>query len=554
MSWLKFRRRKADEPAQAREEPPAVCEEALAPGETDDSGTRHASSQDLHPTEPFVAPAGEEAPTSLGGNVPPPQNPPEREPSCAPEQDEPPQTEPQKPLGRLWLKASRPLLSDIHRLRLRLGRASLSGAPVEGEQTPTSADNPAQRAPDPAKEAASVDVPKETCEAPLDATPTAQGSPSEARGPEAAKAQDVGKPETNALRKSLKQRLKVNLLEGTKARRPTAPIRIVVGYLPEVTERDAIEYATGIAEKHFDQLGLASYDAFEYAKGYAYEVHEGGPGRAYLPQIIEYFNSQGPFKTGEDVKVVLRTATRKVEVQRTREGLAAIMLPEASEAQPTDWLEPGELLIPALNKRTGLLVVGAAMFASGFLAMVVSALLARHQPYVDPPPAAVVELRFQDLPSAQWPALTAIAEGTYVRALRYRNGRWEAPEVSRWAADPPPAGPVSADTLINEGNAIANAFTSAGGAASGLASVQALVSRGLLPTLPAWVDPAAPLAQGHVVSNVPVDPVVCGEIETRAGRSAQVPSFGSASLAPGPFGCANLSALGPPDLRFYRKF
>lgn len=363
----------------------------------------------------------------------------------------------------------------------------------------------------------------------------------------------AGEPPPVEPQKPAKRRFRFKLRERTKVRYAAAPIRVIIGYLPEVTERDAIEYATGVAEKHFDQLGLASYDAFEYAKGFAYEVHEGGSGRAYLPQIIEYFNSQGAFRVGENVSVVLQTATRKVEVQRTRDGLAAIVLPESSDARPTEWLEPTEPLTPALNKRTGLLVAGAAVFATGFLALVITALLARYQPYTDPPPAAVIEVKFQDLPTAQWPALTTIAEGTYVRALRYRNGKWEPPEVGSTSDPAATSGALSADTLINEGNAIANAWAAAGGASSGVTDIQALVSRGLLPVVPAWADPAAPLAPGHVVSNVPVDSTVCVEVETRAGRAPQIPTFESATLAPGPFGCATLGVSGSSDLRFYRK-
>jgi hypothetical protein len=241
----------------------------------------------------------------------------------------------------------------------------------------------------------------------------------------------------------------VRLARGAVGPRPGAtPIRVLIGYLPEVTERDATEYAMGIAQKHLEQLSLAAYDVFEYARGYAYEVHEGGAGRAYLPSIIEYFKSHGPYRTGEEVSVVLRTATRKVEVQRTRDGLAAIVLPESSEAQPTEWLAPTSALIPALNKRTGLLVGGAALFITGFLAMVVAALLARFQPYLDPPPAQAFEPRLQDLPAGQWERLTIIAgtPGSYVSALRFRNGRWEAPEVTQVAEPQAPPVPPAAGT------------------------------------------------------------------------------------------------------------
>lgn len=249
-----------------------------------------------------------------------------------------------------------------------------------------------------------------------------------------------------------------------KARFSAVPVRVIIGYLPEVTERDALEYAVGIAEKHFEQIGMSFFDAFKYSNGYAFEAHEGGEGKAFLPEIIRYFEAQGPYRTGEEVTAVIRTATRAVEVQRTRDGLVAIILPEGAGAIQSDWLEPTSKMQPAINKRTGFLVAGAALFTTGFIAMMVASILTRYQPYEPPPEQKTEFINMATTPLGQWPQLEAISPNSYVKVLRYRNGRWEMPEIvseapaaageasaSPGAATPglplppplPPSGPVS---------------------------------------------------------------------------------------------------------------
>ena len=207
------------------------------------------------------------------------------------------------------------------------------------------------------------------------------------------------------------------------------PIRILIGFLPEVTEKDARDYALGVAERHFDQPAIAFYDAFKYGDGYAYEVHEGGEGQAYLPKILEYFDSLGPFAAGEDTRVVIQTGTRKVQVNRARNGIAALLLPDSSTEPVTDWLVPEQKMAPALNKRTGFLVVGAVFFVTGFFAVILSSTLTRIQPYTPPPQAGVETISYESLPISQWPRLLNLAPNTYVSKLVFENKKWQRPEV-----------------------------------------------------------------------------------------------------------------------------
>ncbi|KWT98297.1 MULTISPECIES: hypothetical protein [unclassified Variovorax] len=208
----------------------------------------------------------------------------------------------------------------------------------------------------------------------------------------------------------------------------SAPIRILIGYLPEVRERDAREYALGVAEKHFDQPAMAFYDAFKLGDGYAYEVHEGGDGVAYLPQIIKYFDSLGPYRADEPAKVTIRTGTRLVEVERQATGLSAILLPESSTKEPTAWLAPRERMSPALNQRTRFLVLGAVFFVTGFFALVGS-MVTRYQPYDAPVASAVSRVNYDDLPISRWPRLQSLQPNSYVAKVEYADKRWKALDI-----------------------------------------------------------------------------------------------------------------------------
>lgn len=231
------------------------------------------------------------------------------------------------------------------------------------------------------------------------------------------------------------------------------PIRVFMGYLPEVTERDARDYALGIAERNCEQISLVYYDAFKLNDGYAYEVHEGGSGRAFLPEIIEHFAAQGPFaKGGVDANVFIRTATRMVQVERTHDGLQAFQLPESAVEVASDWLEGTTKMTPAIQTMTSVLVVGAALFTTGFLAMTL-AMVSRIQPY-DPPPAPIVERAtdgFNLSPLSRWTTLQGVTGDEYVKALRYANGKWELDRGTAPAAAPvaDPAAPVAPTAATN---------------------------------------------------------------------------------------------------------
>lgn len=248
-------------------------------------------------------------------------------------------------------------------------------------------------------------------------------------------------------------RIKARLsMQRGKGQRSTKnfPIRVLIGYLPEVTEKDALSFALGVADKHVENIENAHYDAFKFQDGFVYEVHEGGTGSAFTPSILEYFEGLGPFNAEADARMHIRTATRTVEVIRKPSQVEAVLLPESAGLQSTPEPAPGSSMRPAMNKRTGVLVAGATVFITGFFAAIIIGSFMRLVPADSITQPAPQKIDVNELPAGQWAArLQNVQEGKYVRALRYNKNaklKWvlETADISDPSQQPAPdaAGPL----------------------------------------------------------------------------------------------------------------
>lgn len=204
------------------------------------------------------------------------------------------------------------------------------------------------------------------------------------------------------------------------------PVQVLMGYLPEVSERDALEYAMGLSDKYLVQEGISYFAATKYGPGYIYEVHEGGSGKAFGPEIARYFQSVGPFNPQAPEVVYIGTAQRIVEVTRERVGLSAILLPESTEAVPSEWLRPKKAMRPGVPRRKGMLVAGILLLVTGTLAAATTGVYFRLQGYAPAPAQPIERIQVGNLPSQQWDVLMRTQ---HVKALRYADGAWQAPEV-----------------------------------------------------------------------------------------------------------------------------
>jgi len=201
------------------------------------------------------------------------------------------------------------------------------------------------------------------------------------------------------------------------------PAQVFIGFLPDVSKKDAVAFAIGVAQRFSTSLVNSAYAVYKYNTGWAYEVHEGGARRGYLPRILKEFEEQAGGPVSEESLVSIETAQRRVRVERTQGGLTAYLMPESFQGAQTTWLEPGPKLTPAVPLRMGFVAFGAAIFVTGFLTLITT--LATRPAPLPLNAAARTAIPYESLPISQWSKLVEVySRGTAVDSLRWINNRW----------------------------------------------------------------------------------------------------------------------------------
>lgn len=225
------------------------------------------------------------------------------------------------------------------------------------------------------------------------------------------------------------------------------PIRVLMGYIPDATEKDAKAYALGIAEKHNESSEISYYGIFSFDRGFIYEVHEGGAGKAFTPSIVKKFkeiiaknNSEDGALNAELPSAIIPSATRNLMVEKGEDGINCLLLPEGDTQTPSEWLTTSALLTPAVPKRVGVFTTGVVVLVLGMLAMG-GAMWSRYVPYEEAPKAKVVPVDYDKYPISQWQRVdAAIRSGKEVSALKYDGSKWDV-KVKEEKVDKPAASP-----------------------------------------------------------------------------------------------------------------
>jgi hypothetical protein len=243
----------------------------------------------------------------------------------------------------------------------------------------------------------------------------------------------------------------------TKIDDTSLPYRVVIDFLEgTLRKQDAIAFARGFIEHHFDSLTNSGYFVAPYEGGYIFEAHEGGGGRAYLPGILQALSAN------PSASACVQMARRVLEIKRSSSGIyTSILLPEGTEPQNPDKVfpDPGPKLIPFQRSGMRTMVAGFAVLVIGFLALFLSTLyyLVEVSGMIQPPLASV---DYDAMPVRQWPSLKNLAGTTdadkYIRTLRYDNGKWhsdtgERKEEVTPVVEPSALPPANVDPLAPPG-------------------------------------------------------------------------------------------------------
>lgn len=205
------------------------------------------------------------------------------------------------------------------------------------------------------------------------------------------------------------------------------PIQLLLGWLPKVAVKDARLYVSGLADKHCQSMRDSGYLLVPFDNGWAYEVQEGGPGKAYLPAILKTFTEarKAGMPVEEVERFVIETTTRRVQVEIQPEGFTTVMLPESALTPATQGLTPETTLMSLAPERRSVLFIGGVVLAAGVLAFA-AALIWKYQPQLTPN-APVVSFGKGSLAYDQWNMLasTPTPPGTMVTKLEYAKGKWD---------------------------------------------------------------------------------------------------------------------------------
>jgi hypothetical protein len=208
-------------------------------------------------------------------------------------------------------------------------------------------------------------------------------------------------------------------------RRGAPPIQVLIGWIGESSRKDVIEHAKGFAEDHLETLETAWISLEPFREGWIFEVHEGGSGNAYLPEIIDQL-SRDPDQV---VWIPSGTALNRVMTVRISEGqvFAAIL----TESESALVRKSGQLPLERSGRMSRLLPKGNIVLALGssMAAIATISLIATFQysMMINQQPLPSRGFNAETLPHSQIIRLAdGIRDDRWVSRIIFQEGQWRA--------------------------------------------------------------------------------------------------------------------------------
>lgn len=241
-----------------------------------------------------------------------------------------------------------------------------------------------------------------------------------------------------------------------KRAHPDLPISLYVGFLSHINKRDATARVQGLIRRQIVAPEVAYWYLRKCDDGYAYEVQEGGRGRAYLPGILDALDRD------PDASIVLRTSTRAVRVSRADGLLASVVLPEDVEPEFSD-LGPTARMQVFAPTGFGALTTAGVFFAFATVAWLVASLTVSHadEQYREIQGTGIIA-DINSLPTSHWPK--NISPDTYVAKVQFSGDHWTPPTMVKVSTPTLPPGLPKALEAAVEAHARAKTEDSAPGA------------------------------------------------------------------------------------------
>ncbi|MCT4574910.1 MAG: hypothetical protein N4A43_01500 [Alphaproteobacteria bacterium] len=202
----------------------------------------------------------------------------------------------------------------------------------------------------------------------------------------------------------------------------TSARTVVIDFLDGTSKKsEAIAYARGFIDNHYPVPADCYMYAIANEGGYAVEIHDGGDGKAYLPEIIKTLQED------PTACICIRNKRRVLEIKKSdKEGFSSILLPEGIDSVETNIVNicPSNTnMTPYSFKALPFALVGMVFGALGFSFLIISLIvgvLARTAPVKTLPVTKV-----KNLPIQQWDELmNNYSDEKYVGKLSYVSDKW----------------------------------------------------------------------------------------------------------------------------------
>jgi hypothetical protein len=215
------------------------------------------------------------------------------------------------------------------------------------------------------------------------------------------------------------------LLTTAKKGQAAPPIMVIIGWIGETGRKDVLEHAKALAEDHLATMETAWVNLAPFKGGTIFELHEGGSGRSYLPNIVSELSRDPeqivwvPSGTGLNRVLTIMINNEKVVSSVLNEAESAVV--RKSGKIPLD--RSGQMK-PLIQKGTKILATGLIITVFTTIILIISSFYAAG---INQQPLLTSELSPQLLPHTQIISLSSgIREDRWVSRITFENGQWRA--------------------------------------------------------------------------------------------------------------------------------